>query len=83
MEVNTKNLALAGGILWGAAMLVFTLVSVWTGWANAFFNVMASIYPGFSVSYLGAGIGAVYGFVDVFIGLWLFGWIYNKLEERG
>lgn len=49
------------------------------GWGSSFFTLLASIYPGYSVSYLGAVIGAVYGFVDAFICLWLLVWLYNQL----
>jgi hypothetical protein len=82
MSLNTKNLALAGGILWGGVMFIFTLVALWTGYGTEFLNLVGTIYKGYSVSALGSIIGLIYGFVDSFIGLWIFGWIYNKLEER-
>ena len=77
--ISAKNLGLAGGILWAVCIFVSTLLSVWTGWASGFFTLMAGVYPGYSVSYLGSVVGAVYGFVDGFVGLWLLAWIYNKL----
>ncbi|MBT4825062.1 bacteriophage holin [Candidatus Woesearchaeota archaeon] len=80
MALNAKSLGLAGGILWGVGLLILTLVSVWTGYGTAMLNGIASIYPGYSIGYLGAVVGLIYGFVDAFIGLYVFGWLYNKLE---
>jgi hypothetical protein len=82
MEVNAKNAGLAGGILWGIVMLLSTLISLWTGWAGSFLVVMSSVYPGYAVTYVGAVVGALYGFLDAFVGLFLLAWIYNKLESR-
>lgn len=81
-ELNAKNLGLTLGILWGLGLFLVTLISVFSGYGAAFLNVVASIYPGFKVTYLGAIIGLVYGFIDGFIGGWLIAWIYNKLENR-
>ena len=80
--LNAKNLGLAGGIIFGACMFLTTLVSVPTGYAESFLNAMATVYPGYSVTWLGAFVGLVYGFVDVFIALYVLGWIYNKLEKK-
>jgi hypothetical protein len=82
MTLNPKNFGLAGGILWGLCMLVITLISVETGYAAGFLNMMASIYPGYSISLLGSVIGLVYGFIDGFIGLYIFAWLYNWLEKK-
>ena len=83
MTLNAKNLGIAGGIVWGAAVLIVTLVSVGTGYGVAFLTLLASLYPGYSISVVGAVIGLIYGFIDAFIGLYIFAWIYNKLEARG
>lgn len=82
MALNPKNFGLAAGILWGLCMLVITLISVVTGYAAGVLNIMASIYPGYSISLLGSVIGLVYGFIDGFIGLYIFAWLYNWLEEK-
>lgn len=70
-------LGLAGGIMWGVSMLVTTLISVYTGYATLFLQVMASIYPGFDISVGGAFLGLAYGFVDAFVGLIILGWLYR------
>ena len=82
MTLNAKNLGLAGGIIWGLSMFVFTWIAVWTGYATELLNLFGAIYWGYSVTALGSVVGLVYGFIDAFIGLWLLAWLYNKLEAK-
>ncbi len=81
MKLNAKAFALASGVLWGLGMFVVTLISAMNGYATDFLLVMASIYPGFSLTFTGAFFGAVYGFVDGFVGGWLFAWLYNRFVK--
>jgi hypothetical protein len=77
--MDAKRLGLAGGILWGAIMLVFTWIAVLTGYGEGFLTIFGNLYWGYSITWLGSIIGAIYGFVDAFVGLYLLAWIYNKL----
>jgi len=63
-------------------MLVTTLISANTGYATEFLEVMASIYPGYSISLSGSIIGMLYGFIDGFAGLYVLAWLYNRLERE-
>jgi hypothetical protein len=76
-------LGLAGGVLWGASMLVMTLISVFTGYAGLYLHVLESVYPGFHVSISGAFIGLVYGFIDGFVALWILGLLYRLFSCCG
>tara|TARA_Y100000310_G_C20471044_1_gene710038 strand:+ start:122 stop:370 length:249 start_codon:yes stop_codon:yes gene_type:complete len=82
MTLNAKNFGLAGGIFWGLAMFVFTLIAVGTGYLTDFLNIMAGIYPGYSITPVGSIFGLVEGFLDGFVGLYIFAWLYNKLEKK-
>lgn len=82
MKWNTKRVALAGGIIWALGMFVTTIISIYTnGYAQEFLNIMASIYPGYTISLAGSVIGAIYGFLDVFVLVYIFTWIYKKLGK--
>lgn len=81
-ELDSKRLGLAAGIFWGMSMLVMTLISVYTGYAVAFLNGMASIYPGYAISLTGSLIGLAYGLLDGFVDLYLIAWLYNFLGKR-
>ncbi|HEX7042857.1 MAG TPA: hypothetical protein VF189_06400 [Patescibacteria group bacterium] len=82
MKLNTKKVALTAGVVWGGAMFVTTLLSVYTGgYASAFLNGIASIYPGYSISLSGSIVGLIYGFLDASIGVYIVVWIYKKLGK--
>lgn len=79
MKLNPVRLGLAGGIFWGASMLVMTLLAVHANYAQEFMSSLISIYPGYRVTDMGSVVGLLYGFVDGFVSLAIFGWIYNAL----
>jgi len=76
MKLNVKAAALAGGVLWGAAMLILTILSGLTnvhdpagageyaGYGGALIKGLMSIYPGYAISKPGIIIGGIYGFVN-------------------
>ena len=78
--LNPQKLGLAAGIMWGFSMFVLTIIAIYTGYSSQFLNLMASIYLGYSISWGGSFVGLVYGFIDGFVGLFIFGWLYNKLS---
>ncbi len=78
--LNPTKLGLAAGILWGLSMFMMTVAAMQTGYAGEWLQLMDSIYPGYEISWTGSVLGLVYGFVDGFVGLFLFGWLYNKLN---
>ena len=82
MKINAKNFGLAGGILWGLAMFILTLIGMNSSYAMELLRLLEGAYPGYSVSGMGSIIGLIYGFLDAFIGLYIFAWIYNKLEGK-
>lgn len=79
MKINSCHLGLAGGILWGVCMFIFTLLAAHTGYAYEFMALMESVYPGYSISNIGSIVGLIYGFLDGFVGLFLLAWLYNTL----
>ncbi len=79
--LSPLRLGIAGGIVWGVSMLICTILAINIGYSERFLDVMVDIYPGYSISGSGTILGFVYGFVDGFVGLFLIGWIYNKLRK--
>jgi len=75
------KLGLSGGILWALSMFVMTVISLYTGYAADFLNLMGSIYPGYTISWIGSFFGMIYGFLDAFLGLFLLAWLYNQLHD--
>ncbi len=82
MKLNVKAMALAGGILWGAAMLLLTLSSLMRG-AGQHLTLLSGVYFGYQITYMGAVLGLVYGFVTGVVGGGLLAWLYNALLKDG
>ena len=78
-KLNVKAFALAGGILWGAALFILTWLGI-LGYGSTVGGMMIkAYYIGYSVTPIGSLIGAVYGFFDAGIWCGIFALIYNKL----
>jgi hypothetical protein len=80
--IDKKRWSLATGILIGAAMFIFGLLATFTGYGLEFVTLVGSVYVGFQPTVLGSFIGLVWGFLDAFIGVYIFLWIYEKLERN-
>lgn len=80
-RIDGTRLALAGGFVWGFSILFLTLIAAGTGYGSDFLDLF-KFYPGYTVSYWGAGVGFIWGFVDGFIGLGLLAWFYNHLHRK-
>lgn len=80
LMLNPIKLGISGGILWGLSMFICTIPAMYFGYFSKFLNIMADIYPGYTISWLGAFVGLIYGFFDAFFGLFILAWIYNKLK---
>ena len=82
MKLNAKALAFSAGILWGAAVFVITMVTLLRGTPGQHVGLLAGVYPGYAVTYLGSIIGLVYGFVSAAVLGWLLAWLYNKMGKQ-
>ena len=81
MKLNIKALALSMGILGGLAVFLLTVWFLVMGYSGILLGKLGSVYLGYSVSWIGAIIGFVYGFFDGLIGGALIGYFYNKFAK--
>lgn len=77
-RLNAKAFGLAFGVLWAAGIVFMGLTAMVCTWAKPFVDVVSVMYVGYSATIVGCVIGAVWGFVDAFIGGFLLAWLYNK-----
>jgi hypothetical protein len=85
MRFDTKALAVAAAALWGGCMLFVGLAHlVFPAYGTDFLRAVSSIYPGFDAtpSVGNLLIGTVWGIADGAVGGFLFGWLYNLVDER-
>ncbi len=82
MRLNVLKFALAAGIYAAGCVALATIASILgiPGFPE-FTKFLISVYGfyGYSISWLGVIIGAFWGFVEGFIHLGVFAWVYNKL----
>ena len=87
MRLSIAGMVIAGGVLWGGAILFVGLIHLaQPGYGVNFLDVMASVYPWFHGS-KGFGdlvIGTIDGLIDGAVAGLLFGWLYNlRIPEHG
>ncbi len=85
MKINTVNFAISAGII-GALTIGWTTVAAIIGVPGfmPFAKLLVEGYGfyGYSISWLGALIGAFWGFFEGFLWLGLLALIYNKLVVK-
>lgn len=79
MKLSVKAVALAGGIMWGAVLFVWTLILALTSltWGAPMLDMLVGFYPYYDLTVTGAFVGLVAGFVDAFICGAVFALLYN------
>ncbi len=84
MKANARALGFAVGVIWALAILLTTLISLWSvgTYGRTFLGGIASIYPGYSITTGGALLGVCYGFVDGFVFGWLVAKLYNFFAKE-
>jgi len=82
MQLNPKAFALACGILWGAGLFLATLWLMIIGSQGNTIILLGKFYWGYSLSFVGAIMGLIWGFVDGIIGGFLLAWLYNKFSPK-
>ena len=82
MRLNIRAFALTCGVMWGAAVFLFTWWVIILDGATGEPTVLGLVYRGYDISPAGSFIGLVWAVVDGLIGGALFAWVYNLLAAR-
>lgn len=77
MKLRPLALGLTLGILWGVGLLAITWWLTYIGSPGKTIGTLRYIYYGYRVTWTGGLIGFGWGFVDGFIGGYLFALVYN------
>ncbi|MFQ6063015.1 MAG: bacteriophage holin [Methanosarcinales archaeon] len=80
-KLNIKALAVGLGISWAVCMLFVGWASIF-GWGTKFVEIMSSVYIGFTPTFLGGIIGAIWGFIDGAIGGAIIALVYNVIVKK-
>ena len=86
MKLDVKAVAVVLALAWGIlGMFVTGLANlIWPGYGQAFLDVMASLYPGYTAtaSFGQVIIGVLYGILDGAVAGAVFAWLYNFCASR-
>lgn len=80
MRISIRGVAVAGGLLWGGALLFVGLINLaLPAYGTNFLQMISSVYPFFHASRTIGDvlIGTADGLVDGAIAGLLFAWLYN------
>ena len=77
--LSVTKFGIAGGITWALGVLLLGLLGTY-GVKTPLIGAIGTLYIGYSATILGSIIGAIWAFIDGFIGCAIFAWIYNKLR---
>lgn len=80
-EIDSQAVALAGGWSWALFLFLGGLGSMWISSWKQIVNWIGQFYVGYAPSFVGSIVGAVWGFFDIFIGLYVFCWLYNYFHQ--
>ncbi len=82
-RLNGRAWGVAFGLVCAGVLFLATNFLVWSGGPDAgqHLQLLAVFFPGYSVSFPGSLIGAVYGFVVGYGFGRVIGTVYNKLTE--
>ena len=80
--INAKAAGLAVGILWAVCLFILTIFGIYKGYATGLLNAIATVYPGYAITWGGAFVGLIYGFLDGFIGTVILVWLYNYFVKK-
>jgi hypothetical protein len=76
---DCKRLPWVLGILGAFYTILLALMSRLFGMGTPLVHIMRSLYLGYDTTFLGIVIGALWGFIDLYILGLLFEWLYHKL----
>lgn len=81
-EFDGKAFSLAAGLMWSMAVLALGVGSMFIQSWQIAVEWLGNFYVGYTSTIAGSALGAVYGFIDVFVGLYAFFWLYNYFREN-
>jgi len=81
LKISPSKFAISLGLINALIVFITTLTAIGAQSLSTITPIILQIYGnfGYSVSFLGSIIGSIYIFIDTFLIIYLFIWIYNKL----
>lgn len=75
--LRATSFGFALGVTWAIGLLVLGWAGWLSGWGRPMIEIIGTVYLGYKATFLGTIIGAVWGFVDLFVAGIIIAAIYN------
>jgi len=92
MKLNGNALGISMGVVWGASVLLATLLLIVKAKIGLHYEPslgmgptlakMGQFYMGYSITVFGSIVGFIYGFVHAYITARIVAWIYNRFADE-
>ncbi|WP_440991795.1 bacteriophage holin [Haloarchaeobius baliensis] len=79
-RLDSSAFGLACGLLWSAAVVLLGITAR-IGWGRRWERLLADVYRGYDESGSGLLVGALWAFLDGFLGGYAFAALYNRLRR--
>jgi hypothetical protein len=79
MKLNVLKLASAIGIVSALSMALLVIDGMYMARGLRAISILGGVFPGYTVSWQGAGLGLVYGFICAYIYAAVTVWLYDGL----
>lgn len=76
-KLGVAAFGFAMGITWAIGTLLLSWVAWWMGWGSETVTFMGTLYRGYAPTFWGGIVGALWAFVEFFIGGVVLAAIYN------
>lgn len=80
-SVCPVSLGLSLGVVWSVGLVIFSLFAMGGNYGQPFVELLQSVYIGYEMNAIGILIGAVWGFIDAFIGGAVVAVVYNCFSK--
>lgn len=77
MKLNKIALGVSLGFIWAISTLIMGLFATYCEYGDGFVKSLGEVYVGYEASLSGSFLGALWAFIDMFIGGYLIALIYN------
>lgn len=77
MKLSVWAFGFSFGIVWAIGLLIMGWLAWLFGWGIPMIRIIGSVYLGYTPTFMGAIVGAIWGAVDLFVAGVIFAAIYN------
>ena len=81
MKLKVSAFGLACGLMWAICIVLITLLVTFTPYWSELVTWIGKLYLGYDATLGGTFIGAIWAFIDGFIGGVVLAWLYNMFVK--